>query len=58
MKNKKVTETKMMLYMSKELLEKIDDFRFENRFYSRAEAVRELIRLGLKNVESGKERKD
>jgi metal-responsive CopG/Arc/MetJ family transcriptional regulator len=57
MENKK-TETKMMLYMSKELLEKIDDFRFENRFYSRAEAVRELIRLGLKSNEGRKERKN
>jgi len=46
----------MMLYMSKELLEKIDDFRFENRFYSRSEAVRELIRLGLKSSEGRKKR--
>ena len=31
-----------------ELLKQIDDFRFKNRFATRAEAIRELIRLGLK----------
>ena len=35
--------------ISEELLEKIDDFRFEHRFESRAEAIRELIRWALEN---------
>ena len=30
-----------------ELFQKIEDFRYENRFPSRSEATLELIRLGL-----------
>lgn len=30
-----------------ELMEEIDDFRFQNRFSSRSKAAVELIRLGL-----------
>ena len=30
-----------------EMLQQIDDFRFENRFNSRSQATTELIRLGL-----------
>lgn len=33
--------------MDKELLNQIDDFRFDNRINSRSEAVRQLIEAGL-----------
>ena len=33
--------------VDEELLERIDNYRFANRLESRAEAIRELIRLGL-----------
>ena len=38
---------KLLLVIEKELLEKVDDYRFDNRIPSRAEAVRELLRKGL-----------
>ncbi|MBD5161350.1 MAG: hypothetical protein HDT14_04920 [Oscillibacter sp.] len=34
-----------------ELLKRIDDFRFENRYSSRSAATLELIRLGLEQLE-------
>ena len=34
-----------------EIFQKVDDFRFENRFQSRSAAVKELIRLGLEAFE-------
>lgn len=34
-----------------ELLKRIDDFRFENRYPSRSAATIELIRLGLEALE-------
>lgn len=34
-----------------ELLKKIDDFRFENRFPSRSAATLELIRRGMETLE-------
>lgn len=34
-----------------ELLKKIDDFRFENRYPSRTQATLELIRLGIETLE-------
>lgn len=37
-----------------ELFKRIEDFRFDNRFQTRSEATVELIRLGLKAVESQK----
>jgi len=36
-----------------ELLKKIDDFRFDNRYASRSAATLELIRLGLEVIEKG-----
>lgn len=42
--------------VDEELLKKIDDFRFENRFVSRSAATVELIRLGMEQLE--KESKD
>ena len=34
-----------------ELFQKIEDFRFKNRFQTRSEATVELIRLGLEQLE-------
>ena len=36
-----------------ELLKKIDDFRFENRYASRSAATLELIKLGLEVLDKG-----
>jgi metal-responsive CopG/Arc/MetJ family transcriptional regulator len=35
--------------MPRQLVERIDDFRFSHRLRSRAEAIRQLIEAGLKN---------
>ena len=35
----------------KEMLKKIDDFRFENRFPNRTQATLELIRIGMEALE-------
>ncbi|MCC8184976.1 ribbon-helix-helix domain-containing protein [Cloacibacillus porcorum] len=37
--------------LDEEMLQKIDDFRFENRFANRTQATLELIRLGMKALE-------
>lgn len=39
------------IVIDEELLNRIDDFRFENRYASRSSAALELIRLGLEQVE-------
>ncbi len=36
--------------VDEELLKKIDDFRFENRYPSRSAATLELIRLGMESL--------
>ncbi len=41
-----------------ELFQKIEDFRFENRFQTRADATVKLIRLGLEVVEKRKKEKE
>lgn len=40
-----------------ELLQKIDDFRFENRFPNRTQATLELIRIGIAALEKEKEKR-
>ena len=40
-----------------ELLKRIDDFRFENRYSSRSAATLELIRAGLEELEKEKKKK-
>lgn len=40
--------------VDEELLKKIDDFRFENRYPSRSAATLELIRLGVEYLEKKK----
>ena len=42
-----------MLYEN-DLLELIEDYRFKNRFPSRAEAVKALIKLGLEVAKKNK----
>lgn len=37
------------LMMSEELIKRVDDFRFENRFNTRAEAMRFLMEWALDN---------
>lgn len=37
--------------LDSELLQKIDDFRFENRFPNRTQATLELIRIGIATLE-------
>lgn len=40
--------------VDQDMFEKIEDFRFENRYQTRAEATVELIRLGLEVLEEKK----
>jgi len=42
---------RILLTVEKDLLERIDDFRFENRIHSRSEAIRRLIDESLKKYE-------
>lgn len=44
---------KMLFVLEQELIDRIDDYRFDNRINSRAEAIRRLIEAGLK-AESSK----
>jgi metal-responsive CopG/Arc/MetJ family transcriptional regulator len=41
----------MVLYLDDELFQKVDDYRFKNRFSSRNAAIRKLIEIGLAHVE-------
>lgn len=38
------------IIVDEDLLKKIDDFRFENRYPSRSAATLELIRLGMETL--------
>lgn len=44
------------IVVDEELLKKIDDFRFENRYPSRSAATLELIRLGIESLKQKKEK--
>lgn len=44
--------------VDEDLLEQIDDFRFENRFPSRSAATLELIRLGLQQLKREQEKQE
>lgn len=37
--------------LDEEMLKKIDDFRFENRYANRTQATLELIRIGMETLE-------
>lgn len=49
--NKKPKEQRIPLMMENSMVEEIDDFRFSNRIATRAEAIRTLIKMSLKNPE-------
>lgn len=42
--------------VEEEMLKKIDDFRFDNRFQSRSAATLALIRIGIEKIEEEKNR--
>jgi len=48
-------DVRLNLFFEPKEIEKIDDFRFQNRIASRAEAIRRLIELGLKGVGQDKQ---
>ena len=39
--------TQVLLTISKELLDQVEDYQFKNRIPSRSEALRELLKKGL-----------
>lgn len=43
-------DQKLIIMVSKEQLDQVDDYRFKNRIHSRAEAVRQLIDKGLSDT--------
>lgn len=43
-----VESPKIIITMPQKLIDEVDDFRFDNRFQSRAEAIRWLIEWALK----------
>lgn len=48
---------RIVVPMPRQLVERIDDFRFSRRLPSRAEAIRQLIEAGLKSFGQTKESK-
>ena len=42
---------KVLITMSDELLESVDDYRYDNRIPSRSEAIRRLLKEALKKYE-------
>ena len=46
--------TKILVVIDKDLLKKVEDFRYDNRIPSRSEAVRELIKKALKTPKKKK----
>ena len=47
---------RILLTLGEELLKRIDDFRFENRFNTRSEAIRHLLMAGLESFKSKTQR--
>jgi hypothetical protein len=45
---------RILLTVDEDLLERIDDFRFENRINTRSEAMRRLLEEALKKYEKSK----
>lgn len=52
----KMTE-RLITPLSKEMLEAINDYRFEYRCESKSDAVRKLIQAGLDAAQAGESRK-
>ncbi|CDQ22616.1 ribbon-helix-helix domain-containing protein [Halobacillus karajensis] len=44
--------------LDEEMLEKVDDYRFENRIGSRSKALNELIKKGIISLEDESDEKD
>ena len=42
---------KILISLNKNLIEKVDDYRYENRIPSRSEAIRRLLNEALKQYE-------
>ena len=47
----------ILLTLDEELLERIEDYRYENRIPMRSEAIRNLIKIGLKEIKRNKPEK-
>jgi len=45
---------KVLLTLDTRLLERLEDFRFENRFSSRSKAIRHILEKALKEYEKSK----
>lgn len=43
-------DKKILIQISEKMVSEIDDYRFENRFNSRSEAIRHLLEIALENV--------
>lgn len=46
----RIEKRNIILYLDYETLERIDEFRYDNRFPSRTEAIRHLIQTALPPV--------
>lgn len=51
-KNMPTDKPRFTVIVDQELMKRIDDFRFDNRYNSRSAAALELIRLGLEAFEN------
>jgi metal-responsive CopG/Arc/MetJ family transcriptional regulator len=45
------------MIFTEELLKRVDDYRYDNRIPTRAEAIRKIIEKGLKELEKSKSSK-
>ena len=55
--DKMTDRSRYTVSLDSELFEKVENFRFDNRYQTRSQATVELIRLGLEAVEQGKGKK-
>jgi metal-responsive CopG/Arc/MetJ family transcriptional regulator len=44
-------DQKLIFMIPQDLLQKVDDYRFQNRIPSRAEAIRQLLEKALKELQ-------
>ena len=50
-------KSKILLILDEDLLNRIEDYRYENRIPSRTEAIRQLLEMGLRKYEKEKSKK-
>jgi len=55
--NMTTNKPKLLFVIPQELLDRIDDFRFNNRINSRSSAVRQLIEAGLATTKTKSKKK-